>query len=214
VTLCSSSSPGWTLVERYQDQDTIPSGLGDYPITFTSEIRLLGQRPFQGQYLQKDGRDQRGPCRTQKIQTLDCRYKTTDVTLYRTGKAPGLEFTARWPQMTLKNISEWQNSEVRTIRVVSDVCPNPLQLSVRKFVPIPKDSLHKSWMDGSVKKYKETTPFAIADMKAALEDMKKFVDDNVYVCLTYFLDKRAAFIKDTYIFAWSHMMRAVSPPRR
>jgi hypothetical protein len=43
--------------------------------------------------------------------------------------------------------------ETRTIQVVSDVCPVPLVLSVRKFVPEEQDTMKKSWMDGKVKKY-------------------------------------------------------------
>ena len=80
------------------------------------------------------------------------RYKISEVTLYRTGKAPGLEFTFRWPVMKLRDISDWASPEVRTIEVMSDVCSVPLELSVRKFVPIPQDRLKKSWMDGKTMK--------------------------------------------------------------
>ncbi|KAK0620665.1 hypothetical protein B0T14DRAFT_431637 [Immersiella caudata] len=117
-------------------------------------------------------------CRMQKIKVhyLPClRYKLTASTLYRTGKAPGLEFTKRWPVMKLKDIDNWANSEVRTILVESDVCPVPLQLTVRKFVPIPGiDSMHRSWMDHKkgVKKTKETTPYAIVDLQKANADMR------------------------------------------
>ena len=48
--------------------------------------------------------------------------------------------------------------ETRTIKVISDVCPIPLELTVRKFVPKLQDSLKKSWMDGKVKKYAAPTP--------------------------------------------------------
>jgi len=101
--------------------------------------------------------DPSGVCRTcqavskQKIYTLPCvRYKITECTLYRTGKAPGLEFTFRWPVMKLKDISKWASTEVRNIQIQSDVSPVPLQLSVKKFVPMPRDSLHRSWMDGKI----------------------------------------------------------------
>lgn len=139
---------------------------------------------------QIDTNDPSGSCitcqtvSTQKIHTLAChRVKITECTLFRTGKAPGLEFTFRWPVMKLRDISKWQNAEVRRVQVQSDVCPVPLTLSVRKFVPIPQDSLKKSWMDGKVKKYKETTPFAIVNMAAAVKDMKEFVNATVYKCL-------------------------------
>jgi hypothetical protein len=50
--------------------------------------------------------------------------------------------------MKLRDISDWAAPEVRNIKVMSDVCSVPLELSVRKFVPITQDRLKKSWMDG------------------------------------------------------------------
>jgi hypothetical protein len=108
--------------------------------------------------------DPTGVCQTcqdvskQKIHTLPCmRHKLSECVLYRTGKAPGLEFTLRWPEMKLRDISrdisDWAAPDIRTIKVMSDVCSIPLELSVRKFVPIPQDKLQKSWMDGRTVKY-------------------------------------------------------------
>lgn len=55
--------------------------------------------------------------------------------------------------MKLRDISDWAAPEIRTIKVMSDVCSIPLELSVRKFVPIPQDRLMKSWVDGKITKY-------------------------------------------------------------
>jgi hypothetical protein len=55
--------------------------------------------------------------------------------------------------MKLKDISDWAASEIRTIKVMSDVCSIPLELSVRKFVPHPEDRLKRSWVDGKITKY-------------------------------------------------------------
>lgn len=55
--------------------------------------------------------------------------------------------------MKLKDISDWAASEIRTIKVMSDVCSIPLELSVRKFVPHPEDRLKRSWVDGKTTKY-------------------------------------------------------------
>jgi len=184
----------------------------------TRQLKACVRCKMQKVRCQLDENNPTGDCQTckdvstQKIHTLGCyRYKISEVTLYRTGKAPGLEFTFRWPKMTLKDISKWQNSEVRTIKVLSDVCPVPLELSARMFEPIPQDSRKKSWMDGKTKKYKDTTPFAILNMSAAVKDMTNFIDSTVEICLRFFMETRDAFAKDTYLFAWNYMKtRAVS----
>ncbi|PGG95439.1 hypothetical protein AJ79_10054, partial [Helicocarpus griseus UAMH5409] len=158
--------------------------------------------------------DPSGVCRTcqtlskPKVRSLPClRYKITESTLYRTGKGPGLEFTFRWPEMTLKDITDWASTEVRTIYVKSDVCPAPLKLSVRKFVPIPKDSLHKGWMDGKVKRFKKTTPYAIVNMASAAEAMRAYINAHVFECMNFFLQGRDKLIIETYSFAREHMLR-------
>lgn len=165
--------------------------------------------------------DPSGVCRTcqavskQKIYTIPCvRYKITECTLYRTGKAPGLEFTFRWPVMKLKDISKWASTEVRNIQIQSDVSPVPLQLSVKKFVPMPRDSLHRSWMDGKIKKFKETTPYAIANMGAAAEEMNHYINANVFKSMGFFLKGRDELIVKTYSFAQQYLRRAPSEDER
>jgi hypothetical protein len=164
-----------------------------------------------------DSNDPNGKCLTcqavskQKIHTLPCRrYMITECTLFRTGTAPGMEFTFRWPVMKLKDISDWAETEVRTISIKSDVCPIPLDVSVRKFVPIPQDSLHKGWMDGKAKKFKEVTPFAIVNMSAAVKDMREHINTHVFQCMAFFLEGRDTLIRETYAFARQYMTTAVS----
>jgi len=99
---------------------------------------------------------------------------------------------------------------VRTILVESDVCPVPLQLSVRKFVPVPgMDSIHRSWMDHKKgeKRTKETTPFAIVDMQKAVQGMRDYVGGNVFSCMDYFLKGSDKLVRETYEFARKHMQR-------
>jgi hypothetical protein len=131
----------------------------------------------------------------------------TECTLYRTGKAPGLEFTFRWPVMKLKDITQWANKKIRTISVLSDVCGLPYTLHVRQFVPLPKDSLSRGWMDGKKKKFLETTPFAIINMVDAVKDMREYIDRNVFECMAFFLQDCDPLIKETYEFAIKHAER-------
>jgi hypothetical protein len=138
------------------------------------------------------------------------RCQITECTLFRTGKAPGMEFTFPWPVMKLKDISDWAGTEVRAISIKLDVCPVPLDFYVRKFVPIPQDSTHKGWMDGKVKKWKEETPFAIVNMSAAVKDMREHINTHVFQCMAFFLEGGDTLIRETYGLARRYMTTAVS----
>ncbi|KAK3296365.1 uncharacterized protein B0H64DRAFT_321485 [Chaetomium fimeti] len=188
---------GWSTVGGYLGS-TVPSPSPGNEDTSGDALRFVSMHPLQPQTSQRVQR--RGPfqdrkrqeetsrtrglkacvrCRMQrirKVHSLPClRYRLTECTLYRTGKAPGLEFTFRWPVMKLKDISEWESQNLRTVLVKSDVCEVPLKLVVRRFIPIPhKDSIHRSWVDhrNGVKKFKKTTPYAVVNMKNAVQDMR------------------------------------------
>jgi len=121
------------------------------------------------------------------------------------GKPPGMQYSARWPAMKLKDISNWASPEIRTITVKSDVCPVPFDLQVRKFCPIPQDSLYRAWMDGKVKKFIETTPFAIYDMKKAMASMRLYITKNIFNCIDYFLSTSDELVKMTFNFAREYM---------
>jgi hypothetical protein len=163
---------------------------------------------------QIDENNPSGECKTcqsvskQRLYTLPCaRYKLTECILYRTGKAPGLEFTFRWPTMKLKDITEWADPEVRTISIQSDVCPVAFDVNVRRFIPDKRDSRKRGWMAGNVKKFTETTPFAIVNMTSALKDMKNYVDVNVFECVDHFIQNTDTLVRETYDFARKHMER-------
>ncbi|KAK3365571.1 hypothetical protein B0T24DRAFT_710668 [Lasiosphaeria ovina] len=190
----------WTMIQARPSHPQLPKS-ADTPAV--EELRIISVNPNQSQprpqrrkaFGDRERQEETGQtrglkacvrCRMQKIRVhhLPClRHRLTECTLYRTGKAPGLEFTFRWPVMKLKDIDNWAAPEVRTILVQSDVCPVPLQLAVRKFVPIPgKDSLTRSWMDHKkqTKKYLETTPYAIYDMQKAVQDMRDHISEENY----------------------------------
>jgi len=115
--------------------------------------------------------------------------------------------------MKLTDISEWSDMESRTIKVASDACSIPLELVVRKFVPIPEDRLYKSWMDGTVKKFKQTTPFAIVNMSAAVKAMRDYINKYVFACMEQWLVGKDPWIQETYKFARQYMLVAVSDNR-
>jgi hypothetical protein len=109
--------------------------------------------------------------------------------------------------MKLKDITEWADSGVRTISIKSDVCPVPFDVNVRRFIPHKRDSRKRGWMAGNVKKFTETTPFAIVNMTSALKDMKNYVDVNVFKCVDHFIQHTDTLVHETYEFARKHMER-------
>ncbi|KAL1840399.1 hypothetical protein VTJ49DRAFT_525 [Mycothermus thermophilus] len=152
------------------------------------------------------------------LHSLECRrWRLTECTLYRTGKGPGLEFTFRWPEMKLQDIKDWASRDVRTIEVMSDVCPVPLKLHVRKFKPIPgKDATHKSWMDrkAGIRKHKPTTPYAIVNMKNAVHDMHEYISKNAFMSMEHVLRGSDQWVRETYAFARQYCYRVESQEER
>tara|TARA_R110002060_G_scaffold15124_5_gene21127 strand:+ start:410 stop:814 length:405 start_codon:yes stop_codon:yes gene_type:complete len=112
--------------------------------------------------------------------------------------------------MKLKDITEWSSNHIRTIKVQSDLCDTPLELTVRKFVPIPQDTLRKSWMDGKKKKFKDTTPFAIVNMNDAVKVMGDYINKHIFECVAYWLKDKDEWVQETYAFARKYMLVAVS----
>lgn len=113
--------------------------------------------------------------------------------------------------MALDDITGWADTEIRIIKAASAVCPVPLKLFVRKFIPdLRQDTLQTSWMDGTVKKFKDITPFAIMNMAATVNDIRQYTKKHIFECMAHWLDGRDEWIQETYRFARKYMITAVS----
>jgi hypothetical protein len=180
-------------------------------------LHYRANRKLIGGQCEPDEDEPSGTCKTckavsnQRIYKLPCvRHKITECELFRRGKGPGLEFTTRWPTMALRDLAdhEWASDEVRTIQVMSDVSPIPIQLKVRRFQPQKGDSTHRGWMDNNrVKRFTKTTPWAIVNMHAAMETMREYINDNIFSCVEYFLRGSDEWVQSTYNYARRHMER-------
>ncbi|KAL2271980.1 hypothetical protein VTJ83DRAFT_1351 [Remersonia thermophila] len=147
------------------------------------------------------------------LHTLECRrWRLAECTLYRKGKPRGLEFTLRWSNMTLANITDWESPDVRVIDVESTVCPVPLRLHVRKFKPLKgKDATHKTWVDKTgIRKFKPTTPYAIVNMKDAAQHMKAYIAKYFFASMECVLKGRDQWVVETYSFAQKYICRVES----
>jgi hypothetical protein len=111
--------------------------------------------------------------------------------------------------MQLIDITDWASPTIHNIEVLSNICPIPLKLAVRKFVPEQKkDSLTTGWIHGTTKKFKPIQPYAIVNMRRALEEMKRYILDNTYLSVDHFLKDRDALARETYEFARKHFESA------
>jgi hypothetical protein len=109
--------------------------------------------------------------------------------------------------MALRDITEWASDEIRTIDVMSDVSPVPLQLKVRRFIPDARDSTYRGWMDGKIKRWTKTTPWAIVNMPAAMEDMRVYITNNIFSSVDFFLAESDEWVVETYKYARKHMIK-------
>lgn len=116
---------------------------------------------------------------TLKFAKLPClRYKITEVKLFKPGQVPGLEWTSRWSNSKLDDISTWSSREIKTIHVTEGYSGKPLVLQVRQFVPLDCDRLERSWVDQGVKKSVEVPPYALADIAVSEKALRNHISQE------------------------------------
>lgn len=91
---------------------------------------------------------------------------------------PELQWTQRWPDLKLKDISEWASPERRKIKTTEGFTSLPLELEVRRFIPRKGDILERHWWTADrVKKSVSVPAFAIADIKAARKAYEDYINN-------------------------------------
>jgi len=56
-------------------------------------------------------------------------------------------------------------------------------------------------MVGRVKRFKETTPYAIVDMRAAMTTMRSYISENVFKCMDHFIRDSDELVRITFKYA-------------
>lgn len=92
----------------------------------------------------------------------------------------------------------WASSELKNIQVTQDYGPTTLTFTVRQFVPVKGDMLHRQWSDGAVTKSVATPNYAIVDMAAALQAHKDFIINEGPQFFKSTLDYNDRLLWDTY----------------
>jgi len=113
-------------------------------------------------------------------------------------RANGPEIRPQTSRLVEKIMDGWQSEKVCNPRPPSRV----LYLACRDSRPSNTDSY--------VSRFKETTPYAIVNMSAAVKEMREYINRHVFQCVEYWLDGRDDWIQETYRFARQYMKTAVS----
>jgi hypothetical protein len=134
-----------------------------------------------------------------KFSKLPClRYKITDVKLFKPGQVPGMEWTRRWSNNKLDDISTWSSKEVKMIQVTEGYSSKPLTLQVREFVPLEGDMLQRHWVANGVKKSATLPPYAIADLAVAEKAYREYIRESAAEFFKCVLNCKDKLIWATY----------------
>ena len=138
-----------------------------------------------------------------KVQKPTCiRHRITDVRLYKVGQVPGLEWSQRWANRTLKDMGTWANTDTITIQVSEGYTSTPLKLVVSKFTPMKGDVLERSWVSSAGVKKKVVIPsYAIKDLAAAKDAYRRYINQGGAEFFQGALDPKDRFLWMTYSMA-------------
>jgi hypothetical protein len=141
------------------------------------------------------------------VQQPPCiRHRVTDMKLYKLGQVPGLEWSRRWSNRTLKDIDTWASEDTITIQVSEGYTSTPLKLIVRKFNPAKGDVLQRSWVGkGGEKKSVTIPPYAIQDLTAAKDAYKRYINEGGAEFFLGALDPKDELVK----FLWRTYCMAI-----
>ena len=131
---------------------------------------------------------------------LPCiRYKVTDIQFFRLGRlrtwvnthtryftftnptaigsTEDFLMSRRWLGKTLKDITTWQSMDVKEVELTQDHENTCIRFSVRRFVPIPGDTLTYQWLTPEGVRSLECAPYAIADIQEASRELYRHVNE-------------------------------------
>ncbi|KAK0746284.1 hypothetical protein B0T18DRAFT_148135 [Schizothecium vesticola] len=156
-----------------------------------------------------DPDDEKGPCisckkiaANSRVYRLNClRWKITDVKLFKPGQVKGHEWTNRWRDSVVDDISTWDAPDSRVIRVTEGYTGRSVELKVRRFQPLEGDKIDRSWVSGGIKKSVKIPPYAIVDMESAKGAFDDYIRSGLVDCCKRLLGAREKLLWQTYALA-------------
>lgn len=108
----------------------------------------------------------------------------------------------------MKDLDGWADEERKRIQITLGICPEPIELTVRKFIPKEGDILMRNWVDGNTKKTKILAAYAIDDIAAAAVGFRQYIDANAFLCMEQILANSETLVRETYAMAKRHLQTA------
>lgn len=138
---------------------------------------------------------------------LPClRYWISDAPLFREQRAPWYQWTRRWDSMDIRDIETWRSAMTIRVRVTNGSENASYQLELREFLPRPGDMIDQSWRNGRGVQYTHPIlPYAIANMRNAAAEIRRYVDSNIANYLNGFIGHSDEIFWSTFCcaFQWS-----------
>jgi hypothetical protein len=112
---------------------------------------------------------------------------------------PELQWTQRWPDAKLEDMSDWASPEIRRIQTTEGFSSVPLELEVRKFVPKEGDVLERYWWtQDRIKRSMSVPAFAIANVNAARRDYENYINQGGAEFFKGWLKEKDELLVKTY----------------
>lgn len=121
--------------------------------------------------------------------------------LFKPGQVKGHEWTNRWKDSVVDDISTWDAPDSRVIRVTEGYTGRSVELKVRRFQPLEGDKIDRSWVSGGVKKSVKIPPYAIVDMESAKGAFDDYIRSGLVDCCKRLLGAREKLLWQTYALA-------------
>lgn len=106
--------------------------------------------------------------------------------------------------MKIREIEEWNSPIIKTVTLTQDVGHASYSLQVREFVPLPGDSIARSWNTPSGVRSHPCAPYAIANMRGASKVFLDFVNTHMETFLDHYISKDDTLMSKTYQMALNH----------
>lgn len=106
--------------------------------------------------------------------------------------------TRRWLGKELKDITTWETSEARRVKLVQNVGDAPISIEVRKFLPIPGDILFRRWHTSEGEKSWFYPPYALTNIQDASKELKRHVEDSVARYIKLFTANESRILFSTF----------------
>jgi hypothetical protein len=136
----------------------------------------------------------------------------TDVKLFKPGQVRGFEWTRRWEDTIIDNITGWASMDTKIVRVTAGYTKHSVQLRVRQFIPQEGDKLERSWVVDGTTKSVRIPPYAIVDLESARKEYSKHIDESLFDCLSAILRDHDSLVMRTYQLAWYLATKDASVP--